>query len=84
MSRGLVVWLTDLDLGISEVARAVEERCMESLFLTEHTAFCVATWGGGGSARARPLEARGSSQPHVRCTRPKDPSGQDHRPCLGP
>ncbi|MDX6368254.1 MAG: hypothetical protein QOK30_3330 [Nocardioidaceae bacterium] len=37
VSWGVVVWLTDLDLGISEVARAVEDSGMESLFLTEHT-----------------------------------------------
>jgi alkanesulfonate monooxygenase SsuD/methylene tetrahydromethanopterin reductase-like flavin-dependent oxidoreductase (luciferase family) len=37
MAWGVVVWLTDLDLAISEVARAVEDSGMESLFLTEHT-----------------------------------------------
>jgi probable F420-dependent oxidoreductase len=34
---GVVSWLTDLGVGIAEVAIAVEQAGLESLFLTEHT-----------------------------------------------
>ena len=35
--RGVVTWPTDLTVGITELARAVEQAGLESLFLTEHT-----------------------------------------------
>lgn len=37
MDIGVVAWLTDLDLGIADVARMVEQAGLESLFVPEHT-----------------------------------------------
>ena len=37
MELGVVVWLTDRGVGIAELAPAVEQAGLESLFLTEHT-----------------------------------------------
>jgi probable F420-dependent oxidoreductase len=37
MDAGVVTWPTDLTVGITELARAVEQAGLESLFLTEHT-----------------------------------------------
>ena len=37
MRLGVAVWLTDTGVGISELARMVEESGLESLFLTEHS-----------------------------------------------
>ena len=37
MNLGVVSWLTDLDLGIAEVAVMVEQAGLESLFVPEHT-----------------------------------------------
>ena len=37
MDLGVVAWLTDLDLGIGEVAKMVERAGLESLFIPEHT-----------------------------------------------
>ncbi len=34
---GVVVWLTDLNVGVTELAPMVEQAGLESLFLTEHT-----------------------------------------------
>jgi probable F420-dependent oxidoreductase len=37
MELGVVAWLTDLDVGIDELAPAVEQAGLESLFLSGHT-----------------------------------------------
>ncbi|HEX3332056.1 MAG TPA: LLM class F420-dependent oxidoreductase [Gaiellales bacterium] len=37
MQLGVAVWLTDLGVGIAELARTVEGAGLESLFLTEHS-----------------------------------------------
>ena len=37
MELGVVAWLTDRGVGIAELAAAVEQAGLESLFLTEHT-----------------------------------------------
>jgi len=37
MRLGVAVWLTDTGVGITELARMVEESGLESLFLTEHS-----------------------------------------------
>jgi len=37
MELGVAVWLTDRGVGITELAPAVEQAGLESLFLTEHT-----------------------------------------------
>jgi probable F420-dependent oxidoreductase len=37
MRLGVAVWLTDTGVGITELARIVEEAGLESLFLTEHS-----------------------------------------------
>ena len=37
MDLGVVAWLTDLDLGIADLAQMVEQAGLESLFIPEHT-----------------------------------------------
>ena len=37
IALGVAAWLTDTGVGIAELARAVEEAGLESLFLTEHS-----------------------------------------------
>ena len=36
MKLGAVTWLTDLGVGIADLATTVEQAKLESLFLTEH------------------------------------------------
>src|SRR5579859_798020 len=68
MRYGVTSFLTDLSIGPIELARALEERGLESLYLPEHThipASRASPWPGGGQL---PEEYRRSLDPFVALT----------------